>query len=105
MSVLPWVRDPCPPAPFVLAGCTAHPPGVAPAAPRLLGDVHVTTVALTPASRAVALALAVGAGPGVLVRASAAWVWSGAPALLPVRVDVAVATDAPARADSDAVPF
>lgn len=80
----------------MLAGELALPPGAPVAAPRLVGDVHVTSTVVTAGHRALALALSTPAGHGVLVRATAAWVWTGDPGLLPRQADVALPPSGPA---------
>jgi hypothetical protein len=94
-----WVRDPCPPYPFVLRGQLALPPGAPVPGVRLLGDVHAVG-GLGPGrsgarDRARAAALCSSTAHGVLARATAVWVWTGEEPVHPDRLDVAVPDGAP----------
>jgi hypothetical protein len=100
----PWLRDPCPPAPFVSIG-TSGPaeqlpevlPGLRAAAPTGWADGAPGAPA-----RARALALVTGLRGGVVVRLTAAWVWSGRPRLPPASVRVASAPGQPLSVDRSA---
>ncbi|WP_336923173.1 hypothetical protein [Aquipuribacter sp. SD81] len=103
---VPWLRDSCPPAPFVSGGLAdglAAPaplvevlPGVLAAAAPGWADGRAGA-----APRARALAWATGLRSGVVLRLAAAWVWTGDGGLLPRRVRAAAA---PARPLSSQAP-
>ncbi|MFC5382462.1 hypothetical protein [Aquipuribacter nitratireducens] len=93
---VPWLRDPCPPAPFldlgirVRAGVVEVVPGVLAAGGPGWAEGRA---GIAPRARAVALGTAL--RDGVLVRVTAAWVWLGDPGLRPGPVRVAPAPGRP----------